>query len=175
RPARRPAARRHHRLGHRRAADRGAHAHGRSRLAAPGHPRGRPVRPAGRPGRRRRAARLQRTPGGDVRPHRPEEHTMRIAIVQLSYGEGADESVADRAARVADLVREHGPGHDLVVLPELWSAGGFAVSEWEERSQSLEGPDLPEALVPLREAVRGTGAVLHTGSVVERTAEPGAE
>ena len=100
---------------------------------------------------------------------------MRIAAVQLSYGEGADESVAERAARVADLVREHAPGHDLVVLPELWSAGGFAVSEWEERSQSLEGPDLPEALAPLREAVRGTGAVLHTGSVVERTAEPGPE
>ncbi|MFK5635259.1 carbon-nitrogen family hydrolase [Ornithinimicrobium sp. LYQ103] len=108
---------------------------------------------------------------------------MKIAVVQLSYGEGADESVADRATRVADLVRTHGAGHDLVVLPELWSAGGFAVDDWQGRSQEL-GEDLlvessvaplPEALAPLADAARETGAVLHTGSVVERTRQPGAE
>ena len=99
---------------------------------------------------------------------------MKIAVVQLSYGEGADETVAARAARVADLVRTHGPGHDLVVLPELWSAGGFAVDDWEARSQELDGA-LPEALAPLADAARETGVVLHTGSVVERTREPGEE
>lgn len=106
---------------------------------------------------------------------------MRIAIVQLGYGEGADEPVPDRAARAAELAREAGRDHDLVVLPELWSAGGFAAKEWEERAQDLgpalapEPADLPPALAPLAEAARETGAVLHTGSVVERSARPGPE
>lgn len=114
---------------------------------------------------------------------------MRIAVVQLSYGEGNQETVEERAARVADLVRQEGAGHDLVVLPELWSAGGFAAREWQERSQVLDRADggqhpapplrpegaLPAALAPLAEATREIGAVLHTGSVVERTEEPGEE
>jgi predicted amidohydrolase len=108
---------------------------------------------------------------------------MRIALLQLAYGEGADEPVAERAQRVAELVRTAGAGHDLVVLPELWSAGGFAIADWQERAQELwpDRPELPEdlalppALAPLAEATREIGAVLHTGSVVERTDEPGAE
>ena len=47
---------------------------------------------------------------------------MKVALIQLAYGD--DESVADRTARVTRLVREQ-EGHDLVVLPELWPAGGF--------------------------------------------------
>ncbi|WP_131105891.1 carbon-nitrogen family hydrolase [Ornithinimicrobium sufpigmenti] len=111
---------------------------------------------------------------------------MRIALIQLAYGEGSEESVEERAARAADLVREVGRDHDLVVLPELWSAGGFAIDDWQERSQDLETvraaegtegtePDWPPALAPLAEAAKETGVVLHTGSVVERTAEPGEE
>ena len=100
---------------------------------------------------------------------------MKIAVIQVAYGEGADESVEARADRVAGLVRTHGTGHDLVVLPELWSAGGFAAREWEARSQSLAGPGLPPALEPLAEAARHTGAVLHAGSVVERSEEAGPE
>lgn len=110
---------------------------------------------------------------------------MKVALIQLAYGEGADESLEERADRTADLVRGVGHDHDLVVLPELWSAGGFAVDDWQERSQDLgsvraaEGgdrePQWPPALTPLVQAARETGVVLHTGSVVERTAEPGRE
>ncbi|WP_281965277.1 carbon-nitrogen family hydrolase [Serinicoccus marinus] len=103
---------------------------------------------------------------------------MKVAIIQLGYAEGADESVEARAQRVAGLVRSAGAGHDLVLLPELWSAGGFASTEWEERSQDLSGlerGELPPALVPVAEATGEIGAVVHTGSVVERTAEPGEE
>lgn len=106
---------------------------------------------------------------------------MKIAVLQLAYGEGADESVAQRAERAADLVRSAGAGHDLVVLPEMWSAGGFALKDWEERAQHLgpalapEPAELPPALAPLAEATREIGAVLHTGSVVERTDRPGEE
>ena len=46
---------------------------------------------------------------------------MKVALIQLAYGD--EESVADRTARVAGLVRAQA-GHDLVVLPELWAAGG---------------------------------------------------
>jgi predicted amidohydrolase len=93
-------------------------------------------------------------------------------VLQVAYGEGAEESVEARAARVAGLVRTAGAGHDLVVLPELWSAGGFAVREWEERSQVLSSA-LPPALAPVAEAAREIGAVVHAGSVVERTEAPG--
>ncbi|QFG69678.1 carbon-nitrogen family hydrolase [Ornithinimicrobium pratense] len=116
---------------------------------------------------------------------------MRIALIQLAYGEGAEESVEERAARAADLVRNVGHDHDLVVLPELWSAGGFAIDDWQERSQDLEAvraaevgeaaedgagePEWPPALAPLAAAAREAGVVLHAGSVVERTADPGEE
>lgn len=112
---------------------------------------------------------------------------MKVAIIQVEYAEGADESVHERAERVAELVRSAGAGHDLVVLPELWSAGGFASQEWQDRSQELSGDlaggpggagdreSMPPALVPVAEATREIGAVVHTGSVVERTIEPGPE
>lgn len=110
---------------------------------------------------------------------------MRVALIQLGYGEGAEESVEDRARRAADLVRSVGHEHDLVVLPEMWSAGGFAIDDWPERSQDLAAvraavdsgsePEWPPALGPLAQAARETGVVLHTGTVVERTAEPGEE
>lgn len=109
---------------------------------------------------------------------------MKVAIIQVGYAEGAEESVPERADRVADLLRSAGAGHDLVVLPELWSAGGFASQEWEERSQDLAGggtglpgggAELPPALVPIARATREIGAVVHTGSVVERSVESGPE
>lgn len=105
---------------------------------------------------------------------------MKIALIQLAYGDGDTETIAERVDRVVDLVGEHGAGHDLVVLPELWTAGCFAVGDWRERSLPL-GPDsqsevvLPAELEPLAEVTRRIGAVLHTGSVVERSAEPGPE
>ncbi|MGD8150780.1 carbon-nitrogen family hydrolase [Ornithinimicrobium sp. Y1694] len=99
---------------------------------------------------------------------------MKIAVIQLHHGEGSEETVEERAARVADLVRTEGAGHDLVVLPELWSAGAFAARDWEGRAQSL-ADGLPPALVPVAEATREIGAVVHAGSVVERTTDPGAE
>ena len=103
---------------------------------------------------------------------------MKVAIIQLGYADGSEESVEARAERAAGLVARAGAGHDLVLLPELWSAGGFASKEWEERSQDLSGlaeGHLPPALVPVAEATKEIGAVVHTGSHVERTAEPGEE
>lgn len=94
---------------------------------------------------------------------------MRIAVIQLAYGDG--ETLAERTARAADLVRAQ-EGHDLVVLPELWSAGGFDYHAWPERSQRLDGP----VVSALADAARDLGAVVHAGSVIEEPGdEPGPE
>jgi predicted amidohydrolase len=89
---------------------------------------------------------------------------MRVAAVQVAYGD--DEPVADRVARVAELVRAQA-GHDLVVLPELWAPGGFAYRQWAERAEPLDGP----TVTALREAARDAGVVLHAGSIVETAAQ----
>ena len=94
---------------------------------------------------------------------------MRIAVIQLAYGDG--EGLAARTARVAALVRQQ-EGHDLVVLPELWSAGGFDYRAWPDRAQRVEG----EVIAAMSAAARDIGAVLHTGSIVEQPGdEPGPE
>jgi predicted amidohydrolase len=89
---------------------------------------------------------------------------MKVAVIQLAYGD--DESVPERTSRVVDLVRAQ-RGHDLVVLPELWPAGGFDYRHWGERAESVDGP-VSQALA---EAARDAGVTLHGGSIVER-AEP---
>ena len=89
---------------------------------------------------------------------------MRIAVIQLAYGD--DESIEERTTRVAGLVRAQA-GHDLVVLPELWSAGGFDYRAWEERAQALDGP----VAAAMSAAAREAGVMLHAGSIVERGAD----
>ncbi|MGO4596823.1 carbon-nitrogen family hydrolase [Terrabacter sp. 2RAF25] len=88
---------------------------------------------------------------------------MKVALIQLAYGD--DESVADRTARVGDLVRAQ-TGHDLVVLPELWPAGGFDYTRWPERAEAVDGP----VAQALSTAARDAGVTLHGGSIVERGA-----
>jgi predicted amidohydrolase len=86
---------------------------------------------------------------------------MKVALIQLAYGD--DESVADRTARVVDLVRAQA-GHDLVVLPELWAAGGFDYTAWGARAETVDGP-VAQALAG---AARDARVTLHGGSIVER-------
>lgn len=86
---------------------------------------------------------------------------MRIHVLQVAYGD--EEPVAERIARVADLVRAQA-GADLVVLPELWAAGGFSYREWAERAESVDGPSVRA----IAAAAAEVGAVVHAGSIVER-------
>ncbi|MGB5952628.1 MAG: carbon-nitrogen family hydrolase [Ornithinimicrobium sp.] len=86
---------------------------------------------------------------------------MKIALIQLAYGD--EESPAERTERVAGLVREQG-GQDLVVLPELWSAGAFDYRAWNEREQQVDG----EATQAVASAAADIEAVVHAGSIVER-------
>lgn len=89
---------------------------------------------------------------------------MRIAVIQLAYGD--EESVEQRIDRVAAMVRAQA-GHDLVVLPELWSAGGFDYPVWEQRAQTVDGP-VAQAMAA---AALDAGVMLHAGSIVERPAD----
>ena len=86
---------------------------------------------------------------------------MKVAVIQLAYGD--DESVAERTDRVVALV-EAQAGHDLVVLPELWPAGGFDYPHWSERAEPVDGP----VATALSAAARRAGVTLHGGSIVER-------
>jgi len=95
---------------------------------------------------------------------------MHIAVIQLGYDDR--EPVADRVNRAADLVRAQA-GHDLVVLPELWAAGGFSYKRWDERAEPVDGP----IASAMSAAARDAGVMLHAGSIVERSADglPGPE
>ena len=85
---------------------------------------------------------------------------VRVHLVQVGYGDG--EPVAERVERVAALVREQ-RGADLVVLPELWPAGGFAHRAWKPAAEPVDGP----TVATLAAAARAVGAVVHAGSIVE--------
>lgn len=85
---------------------------------------------------------------------------MKIAVIQLGYDD--TESLVDRTSRVAALVRAES-GADLVVLPELWSAGGFSYRDWPERSQDVSG----SVVEALSAAARDADVWLHGGSIAE--------
>lgn len=93
--------------------------------------------------------------------------SVDVRVLQVGYGD--DEPVAARVERVAALVAEQ-RGADLVVLPELWAPGGFSYREWPERAEPLDDSPVLRALA---DAARAAGAVVHAGSLVERTDEPG--
>jgi predicted amidohydrolase len=93
---------------------------------------------------------------------------MKVALIQLGYGD--DEPVAARTERVAALVRAQA-GHDLVVLPELWSAGGFDYRRWAGAAEPLDGP----TVTAVAKAAREAGATVHAGSIMERAADGDAD
>lgn len=93
---------------------------------------------------------------------------MRVAVIQLAYTDS--EPMAERIHRAASLV-ESQEGADLVVLPELWSAGGFDYHAWPDKAQDVEGP----VAQALSEAAANLGAYVHAGSIIEKPGEPGPE
>ncbi|MER6955663.1 carbon-nitrogen family hydrolase [Streptomyces sp. NPDC000618] len=89
---------------------------------------------------------------------------MRASLLQLSVD--SSDSADERRHRAASLVRSRA-GDDLVVLPELWTAGAWAYDRW---GLDAEGVDGPTAEV-MSAAARQAGAWLHAGSIVERDGE----
>ncbi|MYU23833.1 carbon-nitrogen family hydrolase [Streptomyces sp. SID8352] len=89
---------------------------------------------------------------------------MRASLIQIAVND--DESVADRRARAAALVRARA-GDDLVVLPELWTTGAFAFDAFDGAAEPLAGPTHGA----MAEAARAAGVWLHAGSIPERAAD----
>lgn len=87
---------------------------------------------------------------------------MRLAVLQLQ----PDYELAPAELRESVLgqVRQL-RGADLVVLPELWPAGGFEYSHWQERAEPLDGP----TAASLSAVARELGCWVHGGSILERT------
>jgi predicted amidohydrolase len=86
---------------------------------------------------------------------------LRVRAIQVSYGD--DESPDERLKRVARQVAGQQDA-DLIVLPELWTPGGFAYGRWDECAEPLDGP----FVAAMSAAARAAGATLHAGSFIER-------
>ena len=88
---------------------------------------------------------------------------MDIALVQLSSPDS--ETQAQRIERAEALLREQ-RGADLIVLPELWSAGYFHFDQYPELSETVGGVTVAMCAAVAKEL----GAYVHVGSIVERAA-----
>lgn len=86
---------------------------------------------------------------------------MRISMIQVASP--ADETVARRRARVAELVRG-AAGSDLIVLPELWAVGYFAFDAYQAAAEPADGTTVTDAA----EWARELDCHVIPGSYVER-------
>lgn len=87
--------------------------------------------------------------------------TVRVALIQLAVTD--EEPVADRVTRALGLVADLSADCDLVILPELWHVGAFAVDRAREHAEPIDGP----LVTALGEAAREGGIWLHGGSFAE--------
>ncbi|MEU6135472.1 carbon-nitrogen family hydrolase [Nocardioides sp. NPDC047086] len=92
---------------------------------------------------------------------------MQISLLQLASPD--HESVEDRLARVDRTVRSERALRDvdLLVLPEMWTAGYFSFEQYAERAEPFEGPTLSAA----RSWAAALRLFVHLGSFVEADAE----
>ncbi|HEX5569210.1 MAG TPA: carbon-nitrogen family hydrolase [Streptomyces sp.] len=89
---------------------------------------------------------------------------MRASLIQI--GVDPDETVEARRVRAASLVREQSTA-DLVVLPELWTVGAFAIDSFAAEAEPLHGPGA-RTVRAMSAAARDARVWLHAGSVIER-------
>ncbi|MCW3767351.1 MULTISPECIES: carbon-nitrogen family hydrolase [Paenarthrobacter] len=89
---------------------------------------------------------------------------MDIALVQLSSPD--DESQNQRIERAEQLLRAQ-EAADLIVLPELWSAGYFHFDQYPELSETVDGRTVSMCAA----VAKNLGAYVHVGSIVERVSE----
>jgi predicted amidohydrolase len=86
---------------------------------------------------------------------------VRVALVQVDVAD--DEKPAARVERVADVVRQQRDEADLVVLPELWHVGAFALELAKAYAEPMDGA----FVAAMRDAARESGLWLHAGSFAE--------
>src|SRR5680860_1459246 len=84
-------------------------------------------------------------------------------LIQLNWPYG--DSIEERRAHVSDRIDALGDV-DLIVLPELWTAGFFRFDDYADVSEPLDGPTVSLAA----EHARSSASYVLTGSFVERGA-----
>ena len=88
--------------------------------------------------------------------------SVKVALLQVEVSD--DEPVSDRIARVLAQAEEVAATHDVIVLPELWAIGAFAVDLVAPHAQTLDGP----LCRSLSQIAARTGTWLFGGSFPER-------
>ena len=127
-----------------------------------------PQGPAGRPRRRRRARGLQRaaSPAAAARDKKADqpaaEADVRIALIQLGYGDAEPVADAHRAGRRPGARAARATTWSC--CPSCGRPAGFDYRAWGERAEPVDGPT-GQAMAA---AARDAGVMLHAGSIVER-------
>ncbi len=85
---------------------------------------------------------------------------MKIALVQVASPD--TESRGDRIDRVEKILRSI-DGAELIVLPELWSAGYFHFDDYAILAETLSGPTVSMC----SRVAKDLGVHLHLGSIIE--------
>ncbi|GGI02797.1 carbon-nitrogen family hydrolase [Arthrobacter liuii] len=86
---------------------------------------------------------------------------MEIALVQLSSPD--NETQGQRIERAEAILRaQRRP--DLIVLPELWSAGYFHFEQYGERAETVDGPTVAMCAA----VAKDLGTYVHVGSIIEQ-------
>ena len=94
--------------------------------------------------------------------------SVRVALIQVAITD--DEPVPARIARVLSLTADVAATHDVVVLPELWPIGAFAIDLMPVHAEPLDGPLCQE----LSRVAAQSGAWVFGGSFAEQVQpEPG--
>ncbi|MDI2019883.1 carbon-nitrogen family hydrolase [Paenarthrobacter nicotinovorans] len=89
---------------------------------------------------------------------------MKLALVQVASPD--TESRGDRIDRVEKILRNIS-GAELIVLPELWSAGYFHFDDYATLAETLSGPTVSMCSRVAKEL----GVHLHLGSIIEAGAD----
>lgn len=85
---------------------------------------------------------------------------MKIALVQVASPDS--ETREERIDRVEAILRDI-KGAELIVLPELWSAGYFHFDEYQALAETLTGPTVSMCA----RVAADLGVHLHLGSIIE--------
>ncbi len=88
---------------------------------------------------------------------------VAVALIQLEVSDG--EPVPERIERAIGLTAAEARTADLVVLPELWHTGAFALDAVSRHAQPLDG----DLVTRLRGVAAEAGVWIHGGSFAERT------